>query len=186
MTSHCLKSCWRRRRITMAIEVYAFRCLVILHAHILMMEVWSEWCARMIWLVWPVRFFNWIYSKVHLIDHVGSLVQLWRHPITVSKLKYLQVRCRSYVWALRSFQMFTGPLLQIKLLLPSTCFVLLSGFQSSPELWNPLSKAVPGRYHGSGRHSKCKCLHDWASFHTSQAWQIVVILKTVTCMGDPA
>ena len=28
------------------------------------------------------------------------------------------------------------------------------------ELWNPLSKAVPGQFHGSGRHSKCNCLQD--------------------------
>ena len=41
--------------------------------------------------------------------------------------------------------MFTGPLLQLKLQLLSA--VLLSGFQSSGKLWNPLSKAVPGKLH---------------------------------------
>ena len=44
-------------------------------------------------------------------------------------------------------------LFQTKLYLPST--VLLGGFQR--ELWNPLIKAVPGKFHGSRRHSK----HNW-------------------------
>ena len=73
--------------------------------------------------------------------------------------------------------MFTGPLLQLKLQLLSA--VLLSGFQSSGKLWNPLSKAVPGKFHGFGWHSKCKCLQDWANLHRSWAWQIVLIFKTV-------
>ena len=59
---------------------------------------------------------------------------------------------KSYISALWSFH---TPLVQIKLHLLST--VLLSGFQSSPELWNPLSKAVLGKFHGSGGHSKCNC-----------------------------
>ena len=41
---------------------------------------------------------------------------------------------------------------------------------------NSLSKAVPGEFHGSGRHSKCNCLPDRANFHKSQAWQIVMFL----------
>ena len=35
------------------------------------------------------------------------------------------------------------------------------------ELWNPLSKAVPGKFHGSGRHSQCICAQDWANFQVS-------------------
>ena len=35
------------------------------------------------------------------------------------------------------------------------------------ELWNPLSKELPGKFHGSGRHSKCNCLSDRANFHRS-------------------
>ena len=64
--------------------------------------------------------------------------------------KYLEVWHTSDFHALRSFQMFTGPLVEIKLCLLST--VLLSGFQ-----------AVPGKFSGSGRHSKCSCLQDQAS-----------------------
>ena len=56
--------------------------------------------------------------------------------------------------------------------------VLFSGFQSSRELWNPLSKAVPGKFHGSDGHSKCSCLQDRTNFHRSQAWQIALIFKT--------
>ena len=43
--------------------------------------------------------------------------------------------------------MFTDPLFQLKLHLTST--VLLSGFEISRELSNPLSKAVPTKFHGS-------------------------------------
>ena len=42
-------------------------------------------------------------------------------------------------------------------------------FKAPWELWNPLSKAVPGNFHWSGRHSKCNCLQDRANFHRSQA-----------------
>ena len=41
---------------------------------------------------------------------------------------YLKVRRKSYPWALRSFQIFTGPLFQIELHLLRTA--LLNGFQS--------------------------------------------------------
>ena len=47
-------------------------------------------------------------------------------------------------------------------------------FKAPLELWSPLSKAVPCKIHGSGGHSK----HNWASFHRSRAWQIVLILNT--------
>ena len=50
-------------------------------------------------------------------------------------------------------------------------------FKAPQELWNPLSKAVPGKFHGSGGHSKCNCLQDRANFHRSQAWQIVRIFR---------
>ena len=66
----------------------------------------------------------------------GGLVKLplklghgWITTVSKIRKKYLQIRCTSYFWALRSFQMFTDPLIQIKLHLPST--VLLIGFQSS-------------------------------------------------------
>ena len=52
-------------------------------------------------------------------------------------------------------------------------------FKAPWELWNPLSKAVPGKFHGSGGHSKCNCLQDQANFHRSWAWQIVHIFNTV-------
>ena len=46
-----------------------------------------------------------------------------------------------------------------------------------PKLWNPQIKAVPGKFHGSLRHSKCNCLQDRANFQRSQAWQIVLIFN---------
>ena len=55
-------------------------------------------------------------------------------------------------WALLSFQMFTAPLFQMKWHLLST--VLLSG-----ELWNPLSKAVPDKFHRSDRLVKATTFH---------------------------
>ena len=51
-------------------------------------------------------------------------------------------------------------------------------FKAPQELWNPLSKAVPGEFHGSGRHDQCDCLLDQANFHRSQAWEVVLIFTT--------
>ena len=45
--------------------------------------------------------------------------------------------------------------------------------QAPQELWNPLCKAVPGKFHGFGGHSERNCLQDQANFHRSWAWQIV-------------
>ena len=66
--------------------------------------------------------------------------------------------------------MFTYPLIEIKL--RSLITVLCSGYQSCH---GDLCKAVPGKLHGSGGHSKCNCLHDRINFHRSQAWHIVLI-----------
>ena len=59
----------------------------------------------------------------------------------------------------------------------------LCGFESSRELWNPLSKAVPGKFRGSCGHNKHSCLQDRANFHTisqkhpfvSQQWSTFYI-----------
>ena len=71
------------------------------------------------------------------------------------------------------FQKFAGLLVDIKLHLLST--VPFSWVQTPWELWNPLSKAVPGKFHGTGGHSKCNCLQYWVRF---RAWQIVLIFNT--------
>ena len=60
--------------------------------------------------------------------------------------------------------------------MPNT--VLLSGFQSSLELWKPLSKVVPGKFHGSGEQSERNCLQDRANYHRFKSWQIVLIFNT--------
>ena len=46
------------------------------------------------------------------------------------------------------------------------------------DLWNPLNKAVPGKFHGSGGHSKCNSLQDRANFHRSRGWQIAPLFIT--------
>ena len=74
---------------------------------------------------------------------------------------------------LRWFQMFTSLLFQIKLVLSYSVV-----FKAPRELWKPPSKAVPVKYHGSGRHSKLNCLQDRANVHRSHACQIILILKT--------
>ena len=51
-------------------------------------------------------------------------------------------------------------------------------FKASQDLWDPLSKAVPGKFHGSGGHTKHDLLQDWANFHRSRAWQIVLFFNT--------
>ena len=82
-------------------------------------------------------------------------------------------------WPLNSYHMFTGPLFQIKLRLKPhfLSIALLSGFKAPQELWNPISKAVCGKYHGSGGYTKHNCLQDWANF---RAWQIVLTLNAAT------
>ena len=53
----------------------------------------------------------------------------------------------------------------------------LVDYKAPQELWNPLSKAVRGKFYGSGGHSKCNFLQDQANFHRSQACQIVLIFN---------
>ena len=43
-----------------------------------------------------------------------------------------------------------------------------------------MRKAVPVKFHGSGGQSKQNCLQDWANFHRSRAWQIVLIFNTAS------
>ena len=63
---------------------------------------------------------------------------------------------------------------------PITQYCLYSvDFKARRELWNPLSKAVPGKFHGSGGHSNRKCLQDRANFHRYGAWQIVLSFNTI-------
>ena len=51
-------------------------------------------------------------------------------------------------------------------------------FEAPQEHLNPLSQAVPGKFHGSGGQSKCNCFQDKANFYRSWAWQIVLIFNT--------
>ena len=51
-------------------------------------------------------------------------------------------------------------------------------FKAVRELRNPLSKRVPGKFHGSDGHSKWNCLQDRANFHRSRAMPIVLIFNT--------
>ena len=52
-------------------------------------------------------------------------------------------------------------------------------FKAPQELWNPLSKAIPGKFHRFDGHSKCNCFQDQANFKRTRAWQIVLIFNTV-------
>ena len=52
-------------------------------------------------------------------------------------------------------------------------------FKAPSKLWNPLTKEVTGKFHGSGGHSKYNRLQDRVKFHGSQACQIVLIFNTV-------
>ena len=118
------------------------------------------------------------------MGHIGRIMHTLFVVFQLLKLgKYLQVRRTSYFSALRSFQIFTCPSFQIKLHLLSS--VLFSGVQSSPELWNPRNKAVPGQFHMCDGQSKCNCLQDRAKFCSSGALQIVLIFNTgiVLCCG---
>ena len=86
---------------------------------------------------------------------------------------YWQIWCTSYFWALQPFQMF----IRSKI----TFYYALSysaDFKAPWELWNPLSKAVPGTFQEYGRHSKCYCSQDQVNFRRSDTWQIVIIFNS--------
>ena len=51
-------------------------------------------------------------------------------------------------------------------------------FKGHQELWNPLSKAALGKFHGSDKHSIYNSLQDWNNLNRSEAWQIVLIFNT--------
>ena len=99
----------------------------------------------------------------HLVHSACSrLTCLQKHTNSSVKNqeKYLKIQCTSYFelyvisYVYRSF-------IQIKL--PSTKVLSYSvDFKAPWELWNPLSKAVPRKFHGFGGHSKCNRLQYWA------------------------
>ena len=66
-----------------------------------------------------------------------------------------------------AIQMFIGPLFQAKLHLLVLSYSVY--FKAPRELWNPLSKAEPGKFHGSCGRSKRNCLQDRANFLRSRA-----------------
>ena len=74
----------------------------------------------------------------------------------------------------RSVPIFTGHLFQTILHLQST--VLHSGIPL--ELWNSLTKAARGRFHGPGGHKKRNILQEKANFHRSWVWKIILIFNT--------
>ena len=52
-------------------------------------------------------------------------------------------------------------------------------FKAPLELWNPLIKALYGKFHGSGMHSKRNSLREVSG------WQIVLIFNTMApCNGE--
>ena len=53
-----------------------------------------------------------------------------------------------------------------------TTFTKYCPTQWISKLWNPLSKTVPGKFHGSGGQSKPNCLKGRVNFHRSRAWQL--------------
>ena len=55
--------------------------------------------------------------------------------------------------------------------------------KASQELWNTLSKAVPGKFHRSYEHSKRKCLQHRANFHKSWVWQILLHFTDITWLS---
>ena len=56
---------------------------------------------------------------------------------------------------------------------------LIRWIQSPRDPWNPLQKAVSGKFHRSDRYIKGKYLPDRDNFHRFRLWRIVLILNTV-------
>ena len=86
-------------------------------------------------------------------------------------LRVAEKPCDLFIHVLSVASSVNSNIFQTKLYLLST--VLLSEFQSFL-----LSKAVSGKYHGSGGQSKRHCLQDQANVHMSLAWQLVLIINT--------
>ena len=59
-----------------------------------------------------------------------------------------------------------------------TKYCLTQWVSKHRELWNPLSKAVPGKFHGPSGHNKRNCLQDRANIHRPLVWHIVLIFYT--------
>ena len=106
------------------------------------------------------------------IQHCSFQIFLHIHPTSFvaglnmsSAVSKIRRDIRRVVYKLLSsftpFQMFTSPLFKIKLQLISTVS-LLSGFRSSPWIWNPLNQVEPGKFPKYGGHNKHNCLQDWA------------------------
>ena len=58
-------------------------------------------------------------------------------------------------------------------------------FKAPWELWNPLSKAVHGKFLRPGRHSEHNWIQYLANFHRSRAWKIVLIFNSDITSGTP-
>ena len=89
-------------------------------------------------------------------------------------LQHSEVRGSYLAWVR---PVFISPLCEIKLNLLST---VLLNFKAARELWNPLSKSIPGKFQGSARHCRCNCLQIRASFYRFGSWQMVLIFYSVT------
>ena len=107
---------------------------------------------------------HWIYPKSYSLTHMHL------YSVKIRK-KYIY---RSDTQLLSSFFVLSSPSLQMKLHLLSSLFI--NGFPTPSELWNSLNKALPGKFYGSGGHSKRQCLQDQANVRRSRAWQYVIIL----------
>ena len=115
------------------------------------------------------------WSNKHL-----NITYLWPLLIYLFRIFLYSI---TYIPVSKSGKIFTGPTYKLFLSFAVISNVYRSFISCKTTftkycLWNPLSKAVPSKFYGSGRHSKCNCLQDWANFHRSQAWQIVPILNT--------
>ena len=71
--------------------------------------------------------------------------------------------------------MFTGPLFQINYINLVLSYPV--DLKAPRELWNPLSKAVPGKFNRYGGHSKRNCLQDRSNSQVSRTWQIILFFE---------
>ena len=62
------------------------------------------------------------------------------------------------------------------------CLLYSVDFKAPKELWNPINKAVPGKFHRSGGHGKYNCWQEQANIHRSRVWQIVLFFNAAYSM----
>ena len=121
---------------------------------------WNTDHVMRLWRTISHNSIKWNHNPFHGINGINQIYPYEAmDSYTVSKIRENIYRCDVQV----TFELY-GNFRWLQSFIPNY-------ITFTKELWNPPSKTVPGKCHGSGRHSKPNCLQHWANFHRSQTCQ---------------